>query len=52
MKKSAIGAGALAMLFGATLPAQNLAGEWQGTLKAGPQEIRVVLAIDKSADGK
>lgn len=50
--KTATLVGALAMLFGTTLPAQNLAGEWQGTLKAGSQEIRVVLAIDKSADGK
>jgi hypothetical protein len=52
MKRSAIWIGALAMLFGTTLPAQNIAGDWQGTLKAGPQEIRLVLAIDKSADGK
>jgi non-heme chloroperoxidase len=45
-------AGALAMLFGTTLPAQNLAGDWQGTLKAGTQELRLVLAVDKSGDGK
>ena len=51
-KQSAIWVGAFAMLFGPTLPAQNIAGDWQGTLKAGPQEIRLVLAIDKSADGK
>jgi len=52
MKRNAIWIGALAMLFGTTLPAQDIAGEWQGTLKAGPQELRVVLAIDRSADGK
>ena len=52
MRRNAIWAGALAMLLGTTLPAQNIAGDWQGTLKAGPQELRVVLAIDKSADGK
>jgi hypothetical protein len=52
MEKSAIWAGALAMRFGTTLRAQNIAGDWQGTLKAGPQELRLVLAIDKSADGK
>jgi pimeloyl-ACP methyl ester carboxylesterase len=40
------------MLFATTLPAQDIAGDWQGTLKAGPQELRVVLAIDESADGK
>jgi non-heme chloroperoxidase len=52
MRRNAIWIGALAMLFGTTLPAQDIAGDWQGTLKAGPQELRVVLAIDKSADGK
>jgi hypothetical protein len=52
MRRSAIWFGVLAMLFGATLSAQDIAGDWQGTLKAGPQELRVVLAIDKSADGK
>ncbi len=52
MKWSAIGACVLAMMFAKTLPAQIIAGDWQGTLKAGSQEIRLVLAIDKSADGK
>ena len=27
--------------------AQDISGEWQGTLKAGPQEIRIVLQIAK-----
>jgi hypothetical protein len=40
------------MLFGPTLPAQNIDGDWQGPLKADPQEIRFVLEIDKAADGK
>lgn len=52
MRRNAIWIGAITMLFGTTLPAQDIAGDWQGTLKAGPQELRVVLAIDKSADGK
>lgn len=43
---------ALAMLFGLTLPAQDIAGDWQGTLKVGSQELRLVLTIDKSPDGK
>jgi pimeloyl-ACP methyl ester carboxylesterase len=43
---------AIAMMFESTLPAQDLAGNWQGTLKAGPQELRLVLAIGKSAGGK
>lgn len=52
MKRYAMWVGALAMLFGTTLSAQDIAGDWQGTLKAGSQELRVLLAIDKSADGK
>jgi hypothetical protein len=32
-------------------PAQDIAGDWQGTLKAGAQELRVVLAIDNSTYG-
>ena len=39
-------------VFGATLCAQDIAGNWQGTLKVGPQELRTVITIDKSADGK
>ena len=31
--------------------AQNLVGDWQGTLKAGPAERRLVLHIAKSDDG-
>ncbi len=31
--------------------AQNIAGDWQGTLKAGPAELRLVLHIAKNADG-
>ena len=50
-KSNAIWIGALATMFGTTLVAQNIAGDWQGTLKAGNQELRVVVAIDKSAEG-
>ena len=31
--------------------AQNLAGDWQGTLKAGEAELRLVLHITKADDG-
>ena len=31
--------------------AQNIVGDWQGTLKAGPAELRLVLHIAKNADG-
>ena len=36
---------ALAALPGGALLAQNVAGTWQGTLKAGPQELRTVIKI-------
>ncbi|MGD0213947.1 MAG: alpha/beta fold hydrolase [Terriglobales bacterium] len=31
--------------------AQNVAGDWQGTLKAGGAELRLVLHVAKNADG-
>ena len=31
--------------------AQNIAGDWQGTLKAGGAELRLVLHVAKNADG-
>ena len=53
MKRNTILVGALAMLFAtAPLPAQEIAGDWPGTLKVGPQELRLVISIDIAADGK
>jgi hypothetical protein len=38
--------------FGAGIAlAQNIVGDWQGTLTAGPAELRLVLHITKDADG-
>jgi hypothetical protein len=31
--------------------AQNIAGDWRGTLKAGPAELRLVLHLGKAEDG-
>ncbi len=31
--------------------AQDLAGDWQGTLKAGPQQLRIILHIAKDDNG-
>lgn len=31
--------------------AQDISGDWQGTIKAGPQEIRLVVTIDKDSVG-
>jgi uncharacterized protein (TIGR03435 family) len=41
---------ALAALPGSALHAQNITGAWQGTLKAGPQELRIVIKISLEDD--
>ena len=33
------------------LPQQDISGTWQGTIQAGPQELRVILKITKGGDG-
>jgi non-heme chloroperoxidase len=50
MRKSSLWFWALAALLGSGLYAQDIAGDWQGTLKAGPQDLRLILKIEK-ADG-
>jgi pimeloyl-ACP methyl ester carboxylesterase len=41
----------LVVLTGAFAHAQNIAGDWQGTLKIGPSELRLVLHIAKGENG-
>ena len=41
---------ALAALPGSALEAQNITGNWQGTLQAGPQKVRVVFKIAREND--
>src|SRR5580693_3801587 len=36
---------AFAALPGSALQAQNLVGNWQGTLEAGPQKLRIIFKI-------
>jgi hypothetical protein len=43
MKKLTLWMMALAALLGSALQAQNITGNWQGTLQAGPQKVRVVF---------
>ena len=43
--------GALATLIAFPTFAQDIAGDWQGTLKAGGQELRLVVKIGESANG-
>ena len=41
----------LAVSLASVANAQNITGDWQGTLKAGQAELRLVLHITKSTDG-
>ena len=51
MRKMTLLVTALAALAGSGLYAQEVAGDWKGTLKAGGAEFRVVLHVSKVADG-
>ena len=41
----------LVVLAGALAHAQNIVGDWQGALKIGPSELRLVLHITKGDNG-
>jgi uncharacterized protein (TIGR03435 family) len=45
MKRLTLWIMALAALLGSALQAQNISGNWQGTLQAGPQKVRIVFKI-------
>jgi hypothetical protein len=38
-------------IFGSACFAQDIAGDWQGALQAGPRQLRLLVHVDKSADG-
>jgi len=40
----------LLVMCGRTLFAQDLKGDWQGTLAIGPRQLRLILRVDKAAD--
>ena len=42
---------AAAILLGGAVYAQDIVGDWQGTLKAGPQELRIIVQIAKADNG-
>jgi uncharacterized protein len=50
MKKAFLLA-ALCLFLGAASQAQSIVGDWQGTLHAGPQDLRLILHITQSDDG-
>ena len=41
--------GALATM--GALYAHDISGDWQGTLKAGPREFRLIMKFDKEVNG-
>jgi non-heme chloroperoxidase len=43
---------ALAALAVSLVNAQDISGDWQGTLKAGPQELRTILEVRKADSGE
>ena len=45
MKKLTLWMMVLAALLGSALQAQNITGNWQGTLQAGQQRVRIVFKI-------
>jgi non-heme chloroperoxidase len=44
--------GIVVMLLGSMLHAQDIAGDWQGTLRVGAQDLRLIVNFDKAVDGK
>lgn len=51
MKRAICAIGALAVLLGDALHAQDISGDWQGTIGLGPQSIRFVLRIVRGDGG-
>ena len=41
---------ALLVMCGSLVSAQDLKGDWQGTLSVGPRQLRLILHVDKAAD--
>jgi squalene-hopene/tetraprenyl-beta-curcumene cyclase len=51
MRKNTLLLGALTMLFASTLCAQDITGDWQGTLKRPSREFRFVVQITRAEGG-
>ncbi len=50
--RNTLTAASLAMAAAFALHSQNIAGDWQGTIKAGGAELRLVVHFTKGDDGK
>src|SRR5262245_7754635 len=48
--RSRLIAALLLMTCGRVVSAQNLTGDWQGTLSVGPRQLRLILHVDQAAD--
>src|SRR5512138_132508 len=51
MKKTAVVFAAVLLCAGGLAQAQEIVGDWRGTLKAEGAELRLVLHVRKAADG-
>lgn len=51
MRNKTLWIAVLTALFGAAIHAQDIAGDWQGTLKVGSQELRQVVHIARGNSG-
>jgi non-heme chloroperoxidase len=52
MKTKLLCISAFFVVFCGAVRAQDLAGDWQGTLKAGPRELRLIIHIEKGEGGQ
>lgn len=52
MRKNILRMGLLSAMLTSPLGAQDIAGDWQGTLKAGPKELRTIVKIARGDDGR
>jgi pimeloyl-ACP methyl ester carboxylesterase len=51
MTASALRVACLGLLLATPLPAQDLAGDWQAALQAGPQSLRLIIKIKRAEGG-
>jgi non-heme chloroperoxidase len=51
MKTKTLWIGAFFAMFGGALCAQDLGGDWQGSIKAGAVELRVIIHVEKGDSG-
>jgi len=52
MRKNILRMGLLSAMLASVLGGQDIAGDWQGTLKAGPKELRTIVKIVRGDDGR